>query len=381
MFMVRGTRLFDGTRTIETATVTIDGAKIVAVGQERPPPGADVIELEGATLLPGLVDCHQHLCFEALSDEAAEADPEVLVDQARRSARRALAAGVTTVRDLGDKSYVTLPLRHEPDLPTLLCAGPPITVPNGHCWYLGGEVDPRSGEAALRAAVRERFERGCDVVKIMMTGGFLTPTNPMWESQFSLDDLRIVVDEAHRHGLPVAAHCHGVEGIERAVRARVDSIEHCSFLDENLDVNATVELLALVAESRIPLSLTIGRLPSHPIPPLLQKNLARFRSTRGRLHELGAFLVCGTDAGIGPAKPHDVLPYALADLVGIGLTPAQGVRAMTLDAARACGVGRTKGQLAPGYDADLLALRGDPLDDVDAIHEPIAVWSRGTRVR
>ena len=203
----------------------------------------------------------------------------------------------------------------------------------------------------------------------------------MWESQFSLDELRIVVDEARQHGLPVAAHCHGVEGIEYAVRARVNSIEHCSFLDENLDVSATGELLALVAASRIPVSLTIGRLPSHPLPPLLAKNLARFRSTRGQLFELGAFLVCGTDAGIGPAKPHDVMPYALAEFVGLGLTPAQGLRVMTRDAADACGVGQTKGQLAPGFDADLLAVRGDPVHDVDAIHEPIGVWSRGTRVR
>ena len=227
----------------------------------------------------------------------------------------------------------------------------------------------------------ERVERGCDVVKIMVTGGFLTPTNPMWESQFSLDDLRIVVDEAHQHRLPVAAHCHGVEGIEHAVRANVDSIEHCSFLDENLDVNATGEVLALVAESRIPVSLTLGRLPSHPVPALVARHREPLRSARGRLHALGALLVCGTDAGIGHAKPHDVLPYALADFVAFGLTPAQGLAAMTREAAGACGVGRTKGQLAPGFDADLLAVRGNPLDDVDAIHEPMAVWSRGTRVR
>lgn len=372
--------MFDGTRALDVATVTIDRGKIVAVGRDRPPRGAEVIDLGDAALLPGLVDCHQHLCFETLGEDAVDADPDALADRARRSARRALAAGVTTIRDLGDKDYASLPLRHEHDLPTLLCAGPPITVPQGHCWYLGGEVDPSDGESALREAVRERFERGCDVVKIMMTGGFLTPTNPMWMSQFSLDDLRIVVDEAHRHRLPVAAHCHGIDGIERAVRARVDSIEHCTFLDENLDVNATLDLLGLVAESRIPVSLTIGRLPSYPVPALVERNLERTRSTRRRLHELGGVLVPGTDAGIGHAKPHDVLPYALADLVMLGLTPSQGLRAMTRDAAAACGLGRTKGQLAPGFDADLLALGGNPLDDVDAIHEPRAVWSSGTRV-
>ena len=224
MFMLRGESLSDGLRAVDTPTVTVDGATLVSAGDERPPEGAAVIELPGASLLPGLVDCQQHLCFETRGDAASTTAPAELTAQARRSAQRALAAGITTVRDLGDRAYATLPLRGAPDLPTLLCSGPPITVPGGHCWYLGGEVDTSGGEAALRAIVRERVAQGCDIIKIMVTGGFLTPTNPMWESQFSLDDLRIVVEEARRHDRPVAAHCHGIDGIEQAVRAGVDSI-------------------------------------------------------------------------------------------------------------------------------------------------------------
>jgi imidazolonepropionase-like amidohydrolase len=381
MLMVRAKSLFDGTAAVEVATVTIDVGKIVAVGQDRVPRGADVVELDGATLIPGLVDCHQHLCFEELGQDAADVDPAALTEQARRSARRALAAGITTVRDLGDKGYASLPLRGEADLPSILCAGPPITSPQGHCWYLGGEVDPSDGEAALRATVRERVQQGCDLVKIMMTGGFLTPTNPMWESQFSLDELRIVVDEAHKHGLPLAAHCHGNEGIERAVRAKVDSIEHCSFLDENLDVNATLETLTLVADSKIPASVTIGNLPSYALTPLMAKNQDSARAARAWLHELGGVMVPGTDAGIRLAKPHDVMTYTLAEFVASGLEPVEGLRAMTREAAAACKLGSSKGRLAPGYDADILALAGDPLEDIAAIHEPAAVWSRGTRVR
>jgi imidazolonepropionase-like amidohydrolase len=179
-----------------------------------------------------------------------------------------------------------------------------LGAPEGHCWYLGGEVDPIPGEHALRAAVRERIERGCDVVKVMVTGGFLTPTHPMWSPQFSLDDLRVMV-----------------------------------------------------------------RLQEPG------------RATRRGLHELGATLVPGTDAGIGPAKPHDVMTYALAEFVACGLTPRRSLQAMTADAAAACGVGNSKGRIAVGFEADVVAFAGHPADELDAIHAPVAVWTRGVRAR
>lgn len=381
MLWLRGKRLFDGHRDADVPTLTIDGATVVAVGAERPPDGAEVVELNDATLLPGLVDCHQHLCFEALGEHAAATPSDALAAQAERSASRALAAGITTIRDLGDRDYLTLPLRGRDGLPTLLCAGPPITALEGHCWYLGGEVDPADGERALRAAVRERVEQGCDVVKIMVTGGFLTPTHPMWSPQFSLDDLRVMVDEAHGRGTPVAAHCHGPAGIEHAVRARVDSIEHCSFVDEGVVIDPDPVLLTMVAESDIPASVTIGRLPSMPVSEVIARLQEPARATRRRLHELGATLVPGTDAGIGPAKPHDVTTYALAEFVASGLTPRRSLRAMTADAAVACGVGASKGRIAVGFDADIVAFAGHPADDLDAIHDPVAVWTRGNRAR
>jgi imidazolonepropionase-like amidohydrolase len=129
---------------------------------------------DDVTLLPGLVDCHQHLCFNgigSLEEQVTGIGDQDLTERARDAARRALRGGVTTLRDLGDRRWVTLPLRGAVGLPTILAAGPPITRVGGHCWYLGGECE---GEAALRAAVRERIDRGCDVVKVMATGGALT---------------------------------------------------------------------------------------------------------------------------------------------------------------------------------------------------------------
>ena len=213
----------------------------------------------------------------------------------------------------------------------------------------------------------------------MATGGFLTPTHPMWSPQFSLDDLRTMVDEAHRHGVPVAAHCHGPAGIEQAVRVGVDTIEHCSFVDEGVVIDPDPALLQMVADSKIPASVTIGRLPSMPVPEIMASLQEPGRATRRRLHELGATLVPGTDAGIGPAKPHDVMTHALAEFVACGLTPRRSLQAMKADAAVACGVGNSKGRIAVGFDADVVALAGHPADDLDAIHEPRAVWARGVR--
>ena len=144
----------------------------------------------------------------------------------------ALAGGITTVRDLGDRNYITLALRDElagdPTAgPELLVAGPPITTTGGHCWFFGGEVDD---PAKVRAAVAERADRGVDAIKVMATGGGLTPGSRRTESQFDRAALDAMVDEAHRRGLPVAAHAHAPAGIADAVDAGVDSVEHCAFL-------------------------------------------------------------------------------------------------------------------------------------------------------
>ena len=371
--------MFDGERIVDPPVVLVDNGVIVDVGVSGPADAATV-EFTDGTLLPGLIDCHQHLCFDGdgtLEEQVGDIDDDGLLVRARESARLAMHGGVTTLRDLGDRGFVTLALRDDPMLPTILAAGPPITVEGGHCWFLGGEC---AGDGELLRAVSVRAERGCDVVKIMVSGGFLTPTVPMWRSQFTLEQLRLVVASAHRHGRPVAAHCHGNEAIEHAIDAGVDTIEHCTFFTSRERCEPPAGLIDRLAASQIVISATVGRLAHVPLPPVPAANQDALRDSRQRLHERGATLVAGTDAGIDKAKPHDVLPHAMDEFVASGMTPIDALRALTTVAARALSLERQKGRLARGFDADMVVVAGDPLHEPAALTSTIAVWRAGVRI-
>lgn len=384
-FGLRAGRVFDGERAIGAGVVEVRGTRIAAVYANGPAPAElEVVDLgTDATLLPGLVDTHIHLALDAgpaVVENVTGATDADLMSQMRGAARRVLAAGITTVRDLGDRRYLSLPLREELAAdpragPRLLCAGPPVTTPKGHCWFLGGEV---AGPEELRRAVAEHAERGVDVLKVMATGGELTEGTSSGTPQFDAATLRLLVAEAHRHGLPVAAHAHAAAGIANAVTAGVDTVEHCSFLTEK-GVEPDEEVIAALAASGVVASLTLGVAPGLPVPPRVAENLPRLAALLRLIVGSGATFVLGSDAGIGPSKPHDMLPYAvefLAEATGA----VDALAAVTSRAARACGVGDSVGRLAPGYDADLLAVRGDPVVDVRALHDVVAVYRAGVRV-
>ena len=232
LLVLRAGQVFDGERTLGQAMVVVQDGKISGMDTSgaSPPEGAEVVDFgPEACLLPGLIDAHVHLAFDASAEVvtslAACGDGALLEHMAAASAR-ALHAGVTTVRDLGDRNYLSLMLRGRfpsTALPHIVAAGPPITTSGGHCYFLGGEAE---GETALRAAVADRAGRGCDVVKVMVSGGNLTPGSQPHESQYGLAALQIVVDEAHRAGLPAAAHAHGAQAVADAVEAGFDTLEH-----------------------------------------------------------------------------------------------------------------------------------------------------------
>ena len=379
MTVLRAARLFDGTRLVANPTVMLDGGRVVATGAELP--GA--VDLGDVTLLPGMIDTHVHLAFDAGTDPVgtlARRTPDEVRSSMVDAARATVRAGVTTVRDLGDQDYLSLELRGRPDLPTIIAAGPPVTTSDGHCHFLGGGV--AATEAAVRAAVRERVERGCDVVKIMASGGTLTPGTQQHVPQFGVAELRAAVDEAHKHGLPVTAHAHASAAIAAAIEAGVDGLEHVSFWSAD-GVDDRPDLLELIAERQVAVGASLGMAPLPPgvVPPAeVMARIPRIMAAYTRLIASGAVFVAGTDAGIGPPKPHPSLPRAVPQMVGLGMSPLDALRSVTSVAAEVCGLANRKGRLAPGFDADLVAVAGDPLTNPAAVLDVRAVYLAGRLV-
>lgn len=364
--------------------VLLDGERIVAVAEGvDPPEDVEVIDLEGATLLPGLVDTHVHLVFDASADPVGALDArddDATRDAITSAARTAALGGVTTVRDLGDRGYLTLAMRGTSGLPTILCAGPPLTTPGGHCHYLGGETE--RGTDAVRRAVRTHAERGVDVIKVMASGGLMTPGTRQAESQFTLDELRAIVDETHSLGLPVTAHAHGTPAIVDALAADIDGLEHASFWTDT-GIDSPADVIAEIGARHLPIGATAGLAPA-PDAPLDDETSARLPLVIAnifRLRDAGAIIVPGTDAGIHPSKPHDVERYAVEQEVLLGMDAEEALRGATSTGAAVCGLGDRKGRIAEGYDADLLAIDGDPLTEPSALHAIRAVFLRGERVR
>lgn len=364
--------IFDG-RTIHReagSVIVLDGDRIASIDRE-PPEQAHVYDLSGCTALPGLVDTHVHLALDATDDPVPglmNRDDDELTEWMVSAGRRALSAGITTVRDLGDRNYLSLSLRGRHDLPTLLLAGPPITTPAGHCWFMGGGTEPEPH--SIRRAVAEHAERGVDVIKVMASGGTLTSGTRQERSQYSQDMLRMVVAEAHRWGLPVTAHAHGTASIAESLAAGVDGMEHVTFWSED-GVDAPQYLLDQIAASGIFVGATLGFDPPGDyagLPTPLRSRLPHIDQNTARLRDAGARVVVGSDAGVASVKHHAVLPFAASQLSAMGANPTQILETLTSAAAAACGVEDRKGWLRPGYDADVLVVRGDPTRDLAALH-------------
>jgi imidazolonepropionase-like amidohydrolase len=374
---LRAARLFDGSDLVENPQLVLDGEHVAAVGATVP--GIEVTDLGDVTIMPGLVDPHVHLAFDASADPVgalAARSPDEVRAAMTEAALATLRCGVTTVRDLGDRGYLSLGLRGTPGLPTILTAGPPITSPGGHCHFLGGATG--NTEAAIRAAVRERAERGCDVVKIMASGGSLTPGSAQHQVQFDVEVLRAAVDEAHKHGMPVTAHAHATDAIADAVAAGVDGLEHVSFWSAD-GVDDRPDLRAEIVARQVVVGATLGLVPvpdMAPPPPVLAR-IPKMMANLGMLIADGALVVAGTDAGVGPPKPHSSLATALPQLVTLGMSPLDALRTLTSVAAGVCGLASRKGRLAPGFDADLVVVGGDPLTDPGCLGDVRAVYLGG----
>ena len=339
-----------------------------------------------SVVLPGLIDSHVHLGFDGSPDPVSrmrrESDAEQLVLMLH-NARQLLGAGVTTARDLGARSFLDVVVRDAIASgtargPRLLVANRPITVTGGHCWFMGGEADSID---ELRRMVRLHRRHGADVIKVMATGGFLTAGSAPWFAQFTVDELTAVVEEAHRVGTPVAAHGHGAVGIERAVRAGVDTIEHCTFaVEPDRPITSPFEaphvfdpeVAARIAERGIAVCPTVNQ--------KVMELRAKFNSDLGShvmgLRDAGVKLIAGTDAGINN-NSHGGYVGGLEGLVGLGVPPIEVLAMATANAAAALRLSSVTGAVRPGLSADLLVVDRDPRTDISALRTPRLIMARG----
>ncbi|MFL6061881.1 MAG: amidohydrolase family protein [Marmoricola sp.] len=396
MLALRAPVVFDGMHfTPNGATVMIQDDRIVGVESFAfdVPGGCEVRTFTG-TLLPGLFDAHVHLISDGsvgALERAGEASDEELDRMIAESLRVQARAGVTTVRDLGDRGYRTLAARdqRDPGLPRVLAAGPPLTLPGGHCHFLGGAVQ---GVDQIRASVAERSERGVDVVKVMASGGFLTAGTDMFGAQFEPSELRVLVDSCHDAGLRVLAHAHSLAGIEHALSAGVDGIEHFTGFTES-GVQVSDELLGRTAAAGVAVDPTLGfdrdvfaRMPEPP--PHVREAMRRTgmdftsltaarRTLAGRFREHGVRVVTGVDSGAMPMKPHGTAFRAITELIDAGYPVADALRTATSIAADVCGLSEVTGSLRAGLAADLLVVEGDVERDPSALARPVLVLVGG----
>lgn len=379
--VLTASRVMTGDETVTDGAVVIGDRTVDWVGPVSALP-AEYLSLPsagypGSTIMPGLIDSHVHLAFDGGPNPAARMRAETGEQQLMlmlRSARELLGVGVTTARDLGSRAYLAVAVRDAIAAglargPRLVVAACPITVTGGHCWFMGGEAD---GEDDLRRLVRTHHKHGADLIKVMSTGGFMTTGSAPWYAQFTTAQLAVIVEEAARVDKPVAAHAHGTEGIRRAVEAGVTTIEHCSFVTETNERRFSESLAARIAERGMFVCPTI----SGSAPYIAELAGIDVGAHVKAMHGMGVRIIAGTDAGIDN-NPHHQYVGGLEYLVTLGFRPPQVLAMATTEAAAALGLGAITGRLAPGYDADVIVVRGDPQTDIAALRDLRRVIARG----
>jgi imidazolonepropionase-like amidohydrolase len=392
--LIEAARLFDGETLVSRPSLVIEGGRVAAVGADTAPESVEHVDFGNATILPGLIDAHVHLCFDVepgITERLAERDDDAVLEQMKLAAAHALRAGVTTVRDLGARGDLIFRLRSAIEAgqglgPHILAAGRPLTIPMGHCFFLGGVAED---EGALLDLVRTEVDRGADVIKIMTTGGAMTPSSDPTRPQFPAETLRRAVELAHDLGRPVAAHAHSRAGIHDALAADVDTIEHGTFVGPD-GAHVHDEDLPLLAGSRtvlVPTLIPIAartRLVGQTGGPLAPDVSAadfwkRRRGDVARLRAAGAKMVTGSDCGVAHI-PHDSVIDEIICFTDVGFTAADALAAATSHCADALGIGSVAGRLAPGFRADVLIVEGNPLEDLTVLRRPLAVYKAGERV-
>ena len=398
VYALKAARVFDSQAGVmnQPGLVIVADGKVQSVGGSAIPSGATVIDLHDATLLPGFIDAHTHLTFDFDPDyEGAQLRglQRTIAEQAIRStenARKTLMGGFTTVRDVGSSDFLDVGLRDSINAgvvigPRMLVAVHSLGSTGGHCdsgdgfrfAALNHETGPRDGVINsvddARYAVRFNIKYGADIIKTCASGGVLSPTDDVDVPQLTQAELNAIVEEAHTLRRKTAAHAHGAEAAKRAIRAGIDSIEHGTFLDD--------EALRMMQDHGVflvpTLTTRIG-LEQSKFPPRVkakadaavkqQDNLVR------RAIALGVKIALGTDAAV---YPHGRNAEEFLLMAADGMSAAQALQAGTARAAELLGLGDKVGALKPGFLADIVAVRGNPLTDLKTTQTVIFVMKEG----
>lgn len=369
-------------RILEHATVLVDGERIMKVAEGNVPIPKDAIKipLDGRTLLPGFIDCHVHFCLDSTADPVTSSMREPLpltTLKAAKFARQTLMAGVTSVRDLGGKDGIDLTIRDAIRSglilgPRMLASGRMICMTGGHGWPMGQEAD---GPDEVMKAAREQIKAGVDVVKFMATGGVMTPGVEPGSEQFTEEELRAGILEAHKAERKTSTHAMGTQGILNALRAGIDSIEHGIYLNE--------ETISLMVKADVPLIPTLSALynieskgvaagiPAFAVNKTLQVKPFHLESLR-MAREAGVQVAMGTDAGT-PFNLHGENLGELKYMAEVGYTPMEVLESGTRIAAQVLGLENELGTIEEGKLADLIVVKGNPLEDVGLLLKTEAI--------
>ena len=398
--LIKGASILDvvSGELIDNSVIVVERGRIEYVGPANASPttSAKVLDLQGHTILPGLIDMHVHLT----SGGGYHGYERLKLTDERRAilgvvhAKQTLMAGFTTVRNVGAGSFGDVALRdaiNDGDIPgpRMLVSGPPIGITGGHCsdnnllppeYDISGE-GVADGPWAARTAVRRNIKYGADLIKTCSTGGVLSKGTKVGAPQYTVEELTALVDEAHSRGLKVASHAHGAEGIINALVAGADTIEHASFIDDEgirlaIEKNAALSMDIYVTEYILGEGASSG---------ILEESLEKERMTGAtqranfrKAVEAGATIVYGTDAGV---YPHGQNAKQLSRMTRFGMTPLQALQSATTVAAEVMGLGYEVGKIEAGYAADFVAVEGNPIEHIELLETPSAVIKGGVRYR
>ena len=381
-------------------TVVVEDNKITAIeeGYTQPDDDDTVIDLTSSTVMPGLMDMHVHLSSQHGGPSTYlqrftfnEADVAL---RAAHYAEKTLMAGFTTVRNLGDSYYETVALRDAIDKgfatgPRVYTAGKSIATTGGHADPSNGishllrpDVSPRqgvvNGPIEARKAVRARYQEGADVIKITATGGVLSVAKSGQNPQFMADELEGIVDTAHDYGMTVAVHAHGKQGMARAIKAGVDSIEHGTYMDEEI-INLMIEhdtyyVPTIMAGEFVAEKAKIEGYFPEIVRPKAAKIGPLIQQTFQNAHEAGVKIAFGTDSGVS-AHGDNAREFEL--MVQAGMDEAEALKTATLESAKLLDIDDTLGTLEAGKLADIVAVPGNPLDDISVMKDIRFVMKNG----